>query len=51
MANNVHMLLSIPPKYGVSQVVGYNKGKSAIRNYIRNQEKEGVRLEQLVLWR
>ena len=26
----VHMLLSIPPKYAVSQVVGYIKGKSAI---------------------
>ena len=30
MADHVHMLLSIPPKYGVSQVVGYMKGKSAI---------------------
>jgi putative transposase len=30
------MLISIPPKYAVSQVVGYIKGKSAIwvaRNY------------------
>jgi len=26
-----HMLISIPPKYAVSQVVGYIKGKSAIR--------------------
>jgi putative transposase len=26
----VHMLISIPPKYQVSQVVGYIKGKSAI---------------------
>ena len=26
----VHMLLSIPPKYAVSQVVGYIKGKGAI---------------------
>ena len=34
--DHVHMLLSIPPKYAVSQVVGYIKGKSAIhiaRNY------------------
>ncbi|MBS1180970.1 MAG: tnpA [Proteobacteria bacterium] len=30
MADHVHMLLSVPPKYGVSQVVGYIKGKSAI---------------------
>src|ERR1700741_5503243 len=26
----VHMLLAIPPKYAVAQVVGYLKGKSAI---------------------
>ena len=30
MADHVHMLLSIPPKYAVSEVVGYIKGKSAI---------------------
>jgi len=30
MPDHVHMLLSIPPKYSVSQVVGYIKGKSAI---------------------
>ena len=30
MPDHVHMLLSIPPKYPVSQVVGYIKGKSAI---------------------
>ena len=30
MADHVHMLISIPPKYGVSQVVGFIKGKSAI---------------------
>ena len=77
MPDHVHMLLSIPPKYAVSQVVGYIKGKSAskrnfvgqhfwargffvntvgrdedaIRAYIRNQEKEDQRLEQLNLWR
>jgi len=28
--DHVHMLLSIPPKYAVSQVIGYLKGKSAI---------------------
>ena len=34
--DHVHMLISIPPKYSVSQVVGFVKGKSAIhiaRNY------------------
>src|SRR6266699_2913675 len=30
MGDHVHMLLSIPPKYAVAQVVGYLKGKSAI---------------------
>lgn len=85
MSDHVHMLISIPPKYSVSQVVGYIKGKSAIaiartylgkrqnftgqhfwargyfvstvgrdeavvRQYIRDQEKEDERLEQLKLW-
>ena len=26
----MHMMISIPPKYAVAQVVGYIKGKSAI---------------------
>jgi len=30
MSDHVHMLISIPPKYGVAQVVGFLKGKSAI---------------------
>ena len=30
MADHVHMLLSIPPKYAVAQVIGFIKGKSAI---------------------
>ena len=30
MSDHVHMMISIPPKYAVSQVVGYIKGKSAI---------------------
>jgi putative transposase len=86
MPDHVHMMLSIPPKYSVSQVVGYIKGKSAIhlartygerkknfvgqhfwargyfvstvgrdeetiREYIRNQEQEDGRLDQLNLWR
>jgi putative transposase len=86
MSDHVHMMLSIPPKYAVSQVVGYIKGKSAIhlarvygerkrnfvgqsfwargyfvstvgrdetviREYIRNQEHEDKRLDQLNLWR
>jgi len=30
LADHVHMLIAIPPKYAVSQVVGFIKGKSAI---------------------
>ena len=30
MPDHVHMLLSIPPKYSVSAVLGFIKGKSAI---------------------
>ena len=86
MSDHVHMLISIPPKYSVSHVVGYIKGKSAIhiarrfrgkeknftgehfwargyfvstvgrdeitiREYIKNQEKEDVKQEQLQLFR
>ena len=84
MPDHVHMCLSIPPKYAVSHVVGYVKGKSAIaiarrfggreknfvvevfwargyfvstvgldeemvRAYIRNQEKEDERYDQMKL--
>ncbi len=82
MPDHIHMCISIPPKYAVSNVVGYLKGKSAIaiarkfkgrqrnftgesfwargyfvstvgldenmvREYIRNQEKEDIRQDQL----
>jgi hypothetical protein len=30
MPDHVHLMLAIPPKYAISQVVGYIKGKSAI---------------------
>jgi putative transposase len=30
LPDHVHMMISIPPKYSVSQVIGYVKGKSAI---------------------
>jgi putative transposase len=84
MPDHVHMMITIPPKYAVSQVVGFIKGKSAIhlarvygerkrnfvgqhfwargyfvstvgrdeaviRAYIRNQELEDQRLEQMSL--
>jgi len=30
MPDHVHMLIKIPPKYAVSSIIGYIKGKSAI---------------------
>jgi REP-associated tyrosine transposase len=85
MPDHVHMMIAIPPKYAVSQVIGYIKGKSAIhlartygerkrnfvgqhfgargffvstvgrdeevvREYIRKQEEEDKRLDQMGLW-
>ena len=29
-ADHIHMLLSIPPKYSVAQIMGYLKGKSSL---------------------
>ena len=86
MPDHVHMMISVPPKYAVSQVIGFIKGKSAIhvarvygenrrnfvgqhfwargffvstvgrdeeviREYIRHQEDEDKRLDQMNLWR
>jgi putative transposase len=83
--DHVHMMIAIPPKHAVSQVIGHIKGKSAIhlarvygerkrnfvgqhfwargfyvstvgrdeqavRKYIREQEEEDKRLEQMGLW-
>ena len=83
-SDHVHMMITIPPKYAVSQVIGYMKGKSAIhvarvygerkrnfvgqhfwargyfvstvgrdeaviRSYIRRQEQEDQRLDQMTL--
>ena len=41
LADHVHMLISIPPKYVVSQVVGFIKGKSAIHlaRFSRNRKQ------------
>ena len=44
MKDHVHMCLSIPPKYSVSNVVGYMKGKSAIaiaRQFSEDEEFYG----------
>jgi len=40
MPDHVHMMISIPPKYAVSQVVGYIKGKSAIHIARRYAERK-----------
>ena len=42
MPDHVHMLISIPPKHPVSNVIGFMKGKSAIyiaRNLLNRQKK------------
>ncbi|MDE1465860.1 IS200/IS605 family transposase [Spartinivicinus poritis] len=45
-SDHIHMCISIPPKYAVSKVVGYIKGKSAISiarqygNKVRNYKGE-----------
>ena len=33
MPDHIHMLVSIPPKYSISQFMGYLKGKSALMIY------------------
>lgn len=34
--DHIHMLISIPPKYSVSQIVGYLKGKSSLMIFDRH---------------
>ena len=36
MPDHVHMLLAIPPKYSVSSVMGYLKGKSSLMIFDRH---------------
>ena len=36
ISDHVHLLLSIPPKYSVSQIMGYLKGKSAMMIFERH---------------
>jgi putative transposase len=85
MSDHVHILISVPPKFAVSQVVGFIKGKSAIqiarnfqgrkknfvcqhfwargyyvsvvgkdevavRDYIKKQEQEDKRYDQMKLF-
>lgn len=86
MSDHVHMLMSIPPKHSVAQIVGFVKGKSAIhiarsymgkgrnfmgehfgargyyvstvgrdekqiREYIKKQEQEDKRIDQLTMFK
>jgi putative transposase len=44
MKDHVHMLVSIPPKYSVSHVIGFLKGKSALyiaQRYGRRRKMRG----------
>lgn len=36
--DHVHMLLEIPPKYSVSEIMGYLKGKSSLMIFYRHSE-------------
>jgi len=47
--DHVHMIVSIPPKYAVSSVMGYLKGKLAIRLFAQ-YEKLGRRYWGRHLW-
>ncbi len=33
--DHIHMLISIPPKYSVSQIMGYLKGKSSLMIFVK----------------
>ena len=34
--NHIHMLVKIPPKYSIAEIVGYPKGKSALMIFDRH---------------
>ena len=36
MPNHIHMVVAIPPKYSVSEIMGYLKGKSALMIFDRH---------------
>ena len=48
MADHIHLCLSIPPKFSVSAVIGFLKGKSAVR--IHRGVLEQRRLTGLHFW-
>lgn len=48
MSDHVHLCISIPPKYSVSNTIGYIKGKSAIR--IHRELLQTKRMTGLSFW-
>ena len=40
MPDHVHLLLSIPPKYSVSEIMGYLKGKSALMIFDKHANRK-----------
>ena len=48
MPDHVHMLISIPPKYSVSHIVGFLKGKTAL--YIANKYARKRRYKGYHFW-
>ncbi len=49
MKDHVHMCLSVPPKYAVSNVVGYIKGKSSIA-IARRFKPEVAKIQWRAFW-
>jgi len=48
MPDHVHMLISIPPKYSVSSIVGFLKGKTAL--YVANKYARKRRYKGYHFW-
>ena len=40
-SDHVHMLLSVPPKYSIAMVIGFLKGKSAVRIHRQLRQASG----------
>lgn len=48
MPDHIHLCLSIPPKYSVSNTIGFLKGKSAVR--IHRELKKAKQMTGLNFW-
>ena len=42
MPDHIHMLLSVPPRYSIAMILGYLKGKSAIRIHRELMKTKGT---------